>query len=150
MFIAEIRCLKDRLKWAIVWGRTAACVCNGVGKLNKMWWWLNVWRAVLKILFCVLWSICCPVDVGESRSKLSYDLTTEGDECIPHWKGSEKTKLKVSVNLCAAVIAAWMNLWEIVLCMPEGMAEAEGGGREKALDLGQITMVIDAVYVQAL
>ena len=34
--------------------------------------------------------------------------------------------------------------------MPEGMAEAEGGEREKASDLGKITMVIGAVYVQAL
>ena len=62
----------------------------------------------------------------------------------------KKKELKVPVNLCAAVIAAWTNLWEIVLCMPEGMAEAEGGGREKALDLGQITMVIDTFYVQVL
>ena len=75
---------------------------------------------------------------------------TEGDECIPHWKGSEKKELKVPVILCPSVIATWMNLWEIVLCMPEGMAEAEGGGQEKASDLGKITMVIGAVYVQAL
>ena len=34
----------------------------------------------------------------------------EGDECIPHWKGSEKTELKVPVILCPSVIATWMNL----------------------------------------
>ena len=74
---------------------------------------------------------------------------TEGDECIPNWKESEKTELKVPVILCTSVIATWMNLWEIVLSMPEGMAEAEGGGRKKALDLWQIAMVIGAVYVRA-
>ena len=35
---------------------------------------------------------------------------TKGDECIPHWKGSEKTELKVPVILCPSVIATWMNL----------------------------------------
>ena len=75
---------------------------------------------------------------------------TEGDECIPNWKKSEKTELQVPVILCASLIATWMYLQEIILSMPEGLAEAEDGGQKKALAPHQISIEIGAVYVQAL
>ena len=76
--VADVRCLNDRLPWAILWWRTDARVCKNVGKLHKMWWWLSVCRVVLKILFRVFGSNRRTIDIGESRSKLSYNLT------LPH------------------------------------------------------------------